>query len=154
MYIKEDLSLRTAASKTYSLGSGRYHTTLYPQTVHVKNTCGEWTEIDNTFIEDKDGSGCLLRNTENLALSVALHSGKSSELVRLKNQNGHILSWSVPEASDVQPRIVQGPPIPDPEDPFSYDRILRQINTQAEYKDIFPGTTLNCYIRSTMFKDE
>ena len=107
-----------------------------------------------SFIEDKDGSGRLLRNTDNPALSISLRSGNSSELVCLKDQNGYTLSCSVPEASDIQPQIVQGPPVPDPEDPLSYDRILRQINTQAEYKDIFPGTTLNCYIRSTMFKDE
>ena len=100
MYIKEDLSLRTDASKSYSLGSGRYHTTLFPQTVHVKNTSGEWVEINNTFIEEKDGSGRLLRNTDNPALHVILRSGKSPELVRLEDPDGFFISWTVSGASD------------------------------------------------------
>ena len=70
MYIKEEVPLLTAASKTFDFGNGRYKTIVSSQTLNVKDSSGKWVEINNTFIEEKDGAGRFLRNTENIALDV------------------------------------------------------------------------------------
>ena len=100
MYPAEDLSSRAPSSKTFVLGNGRYCSYMFAETVHVPGPSGGWTEIDNSLIEDKDGSGRLLRNTDNPALHVILRSGKSSGLVCLEDPDGYSVSWTVSGASD------------------------------------------------------
>ena len=154
MCSKEDVSRRTFSSKTFILGNSRYCSYMFTETVHVQDLSGAWTEIDNTLIEDKDGSGRLLRNTDNPALHVILRSGKSPELVRLEEPDGFFISWTVSGVSDAEPRTVVPSPAPEQEGPFSPEQLYARVNTEAEYEEILPGTTLKCRIRSTMFKDE
>ena len=51
MSVREDLSLRTAASKTFDLGNGRYQTIVSSETLNVKDSSGKWVEINNTVMK-------------------------------------------------------------------------------------------------------
>ena len=65
MYTKEEVSLLTAASKTFDFGHGRCKTIVSSQTLNVKDSSGKWVEINNTFIEEKTAPAvfCVIQKT-------------------------------------------------------------------------------------------
>jgi RHS repeat-associated protein len=48
--VEEDISRRTAESKTYLMSDGSYRAEIFERPIHFEDDAGEWTEIDPTLV--------------------------------------------------------------------------------------------------------
>ncbi len=71
---KEVPSRRTAFTKTYDLGSGRFQAVLYPEPLHCLGGKGEWLDIDHTL---KEADSVLLDDSPDLQVTFTPGGGVS-----------------------------------------------------------------------------
>lgn len=90
---------RTAHQKVYDLGRGVYQYVLFPEMVHYQDETGQWQDIDNTLVDEKENGHARLVNKRN-AVTVSLASeADAGELVRLTNRKGQSIAWEVKGAN-------------------------------------------------------
>ncbi len=154
MHGREEKGKRTRSSKLFSLGSGLYQAVLYPDPVHAQDKNGEWQEIDNTLVEKQDAEGrMLLENRQNPELQVQLFASQEADMVRLENENGQVLAWTLENAQPVAPVMVPCSCPEHAEDDLRRE-VLDHLDSEAIYPDILPGVELKCRVQGVSFKDE
>ena len=150
---KEEIDRRTRGSKIFSLGRGLYQAVLYPEPVHAQKKDGSWVEINNTLNEKQDDRGFFITNQENPQMKVVFRPTPENEMVRLENEKGQAVAWSLENAQPVRPVIVPCP-CPEHEEDDRRRDVLDHLDAEVMYQEIRPGVDLRCRIRSASFKDE
>ncbi len=89
-YVREEHSLRSADMKTFVMSDGSYQTAIYPDIVHYETQEGDWLQVDNSLIENKE----TLNNKSNMYNITFPKDLRESNAIKL-SMGSHDISWSV-----------------------------------------------------------
>ena len=147
----ENVDKRTAFSKTYTVGPGKYQAFTSVIPLHRQNEeTGKWDELDAAFKAEKENDVL-----ESVGAQLTVSCGVSGEkaFIAVKDQEDHRLSWGYEEAEAVKPEAVK-------EEVKEEDHVLQAFcqamaNAQGtvRYSEIFPGVDMICR-NDSRFKDE
>ena len=147
----ENVDKRTAFSKTYTVGPGKYQAFTSVIPLHRQNEeTGKWEELDAAFKPAKEGD-----QLESVGAQLTVSCGVSGEkpFMVIRDQKDHCLSWGLEDAEPVKPEALK-------EEIKEEDHVIqafRQAMANAEgtvrYSEIFPGVDMICR-NDSRFKDE
>lgn len=88
----EVLSMRSQYEKHYDNGDGTYTAIIDTAPIHYNNENGEWVEIDNTLIQNDDGSYTNAKNSMNVTLTSIANVNTISDIDKHKMNDCHLVS--------------------------------------------------------------
>ncbi|MEA2493588.1 MAG: hypothetical protein QOJ29_1499 [Thermoleophilaceae bacterium] len=100
---QEVVGRRTATSRTWKTGDGRFHTRVYASPVNYRDSRGGWRAIDDTLVADPSAGYAFQNRADSYRVQVpnqiadrpiTVHAGRDSVGFRLLGANGN------PRASD------------------------------------------------------
>lgn len=152
---REVAERRTRNGKVFDLGRGAFQYVQYPETVHYQDTQGQWQEIDNRLVEQKNREGtAVLHNRQNLiGFEFAKQSGEAP-LVSIRGKGGQRLSWTLHDQKNGVQAKVNEHMMRAEADEDEKRADLSKVETSLTYEEILPGTDLVCHLQSMTFKDE
>ena len=157
---EEMLEKRTASGKLYSLGENLFQAVLYGSPVHYKDKAtGEWREIDNTLVEERNNLGEVrLVNKQNGLMKVALGTGQ--KMVEVTNENDETISWTIEGAKSKAKPVAMAASLMATSEKASTQTNVRgeplhaSLSQEADYEDVFPGMQMRCHVGSASFKED
>lgn len=177
----EVLSMRSQYEKHYDNGDGTYTAIVDTAPIHYNNENGEWVEIDNTLIQNDDGSYTNAKNSMNVTLAPTANINTISDIDN-NNMNdchlvsldymGYNISWDIvnPYTDDVAEisacEVNTYCPIEISEnipqrciemgDEYLEKNIEKSIsskNSSVWYRSLFDGCDINVEIKPTSIKE-
>lgn len=146
---------RAHNGKVFDLGGGAYQYVQYPETVHFQDAQGQWQEIDNRLIEQKNREGIpVLRNRQNQIAFEFAKQTQESALISIRGKGGHRLSWTLQGQREGIPANVSNHMVRAEADEDEKRADLSKVETSLSYEEILPGMDLVCHLQSMTFKDE
>lgn len=146
---------RTQNSKIFDLGRGAFQYVQYPDSVHFKDSNGNWQEIDNHLSEQKnaDGKPVLRNRTNALCVEMAQQTGEAP-LVAICNAAGQALAWELRGAQTgipAQINVPEGDTVVDEDDKRAD---MSRVEASLIYEEILPHVDVICRLQGTAFKDD
>ena len=136
----EQISKRTATSKTFTVGPGKYRALQSAVPIHSFNAeKQEWQEIDAQFkAVNRD-------RYQSVGSNLTTTCGSSG--IEIMDNKGNKLSWKIEDAKEAKPEII----IPETKKEESEDHALtvflqaeRNAEGRIAYREIFPGVEMGC----------
>ena len=133
-------TLRTAFTKTYTIGPNRY--TAFQSSIQIHARRGDaWQEVDARF---RERDGALVSEGPVLTVSCVVPGEK--DFLTVTDEKGRRLTLGLEGAQPVKPEIPEPEKI-ETEDPAEIAFLTAQANAQGTllFRDIYPGVTLCCH---------
>ncbi len=161
LFPTEQLSMRTAFGKTFTVGSGRYKTFQSSIRIHaLDQEKAEWTEIDARFMPADGISGLHTELTPPVyasrgpVLTAVCGTGGPEPFLSVKDNQDRSICWGIEDADPVHPEIPEEEKTEgdEPEDPALTVFLTAQRNAQGSvcYAGILPGIDLHCHTDGQM----
>ena len=136
----ELLSRRTPFGKIFSMGAGRYKALHGAVPIHAFDAeKKEWHEIDARF-KATEGNRFVSKGS-------CLTTICDSSRIELFDKKGNRIAWTIKDAKEVKPEIMEAKPEEDEEKDCALS-VFRQAGRNAEgllsWREIFPGVDMNC----------
>ncbi len=167
---------RTANEKLFSLGNSVYQSICYLNPIHYRDKeTGEWKEIDNTLVESAEAPD-VLTNRANDAMKLYLSPPQRSHMVRVEDEEGNRIAWSIEGAERRRPQRLERRAVALTAEADSQDTMeeaptkakRKAANSMARrkqaleeksqgealYEEILPETDLHCTLTENTFKDD
>ena len=133
-------SKRTPFGKIFSIGAARYRALHSAVPIHAfDEEKKEWNEIDARFMA-AEGNRLVSKGS-------CLTTICDPSRIVLIDKDGNQISWTIKDAREVKPEIIEAKPEEDEERDYALS-VFRQAERNAEgllsWREIFPGVDMNC----------
>ena len=147
----ENVDKRTAFSKTYTVGPGKYQAFTSVIPLHRKNEeTGNWDTIDAAFKTSKE-SDMLESAGAQLTVSCGVSGEKPFMVIR--DQKDHCLSWGLEGAEAVKPEALKEEIKEEDHVIQAFRQAMANAQGTVRYSEIYPGVDMLCR-NDSRFKDE
>ena len=147
----ENVDKRTAFSKTYIVGPGKYQAFTSPIPIHKKNAQTEaFEELDAAFKATKEGD-----QLESAGAQLTVSCGVSGErpFMAIRDQKDHCLSWGLEGAEPVKPEALKEEIKEEDHVIQAFRQAMANSQGTVRYSEIFSGVDMICR-NDSRFKDE
>jgi len=151
----EVVKKRGINTKVYSLGRGVSQYVVFPEAVHYHDADGGWKEINNTLEKHSEkGRTRFSTKANNVRFSFA-SSAKEKDLVKIVDNKGRFVSWSLEGANEVAVSVAaDAEPQAAETDHNRRRQRQRNLESSVKYEDILTDVDMLCHIHGSQFKDE
>ncbi len=144
----EIIEKREADTKHFRMSDRSITAAVYPYDVHYQNSDGEFLDIDNTLISEKDGSDSVLSNQNNNTFVKFMKKSNPNKLYTF-NKGEHKIKVSIDGVSKVE-AIQEN----DTGKILSDSKFeLKKIGSKITYCDILNNTDIEYNLFSTNLKE-
>ena len=150
--VSEIVSKRESDTKHYRMSDGSITAVVYPYDVHYMDTDGSYKDIDNSFVDDTDGTDGVLSNKSNGTYVKFMKKSNSNKLYTI-NQNGHKIKVAIEGVEKVDAVLTEYSDRRERKTGDIDDFTLDNIAGQLTYYGILPNTDIQYTYTSTTLKE-
>ena len=145
----EIVEKREANIKHFRMSDGSITAAVYPQDVHYKNENGEFVDINNSLVEENDGTDKVLSNEANEFQVKFMKKSNKNKLYTLGKGKDKI-TVSIDGVNKVKAKTMD---VSDSLKAGNGDYKVDNIESQMVYQDIFENVDLEYTIISNQLKE-
>jgi RHS repeat-associated protein len=153
--IGEDTEKRDEYTKTFVLSDHTYMVAVYDEPVHVKNSNGNWEDIDNSMsiMNGNDSVDTQILQNTNGKYTIKLAKNSLNKHLVTYDLGEYILRWDFVDANKVFAEVIT-PTYQEPDN--NDDKFLKLKDQQAQviYREIYANVDVRYTISSAKLKED